>query len=127
MSRREMNCYKKISALTLGLALAVCALAADQVQVASGTLEGFTSPDKKIRIFEGIPYAAPPVGNLRWQPPQPTASWTGVRKATAFGSRCMQGNIFKDMIFRDPGPSEDCLTLNVWTPATSADEHLPVM
>jgi para-nitrobenzyl esterase len=127
MSRREMNCCKKISALTLGLALAVCALAADQVQVASGTLEGFTSPDKKIRIFEGIPYAAPPVGNLRWQPPQPAASWTGVRKATAFGSRCMQGNIFKDMIFRDPGPSEDCLTLNVWTPATSADEHLPVM
>jgi para-nitrobenzyl esterase len=127
MSRREISCCKRISALAFGFAFAVCAIAADQVQVASGTLEGFTSTDKKIRIFEGVPFAAPPVGNLRWQPPQPAPSWTGVRRATAFGSRCMQGNIFKDMVFRDPGPSEDCLTLNVWTPATSADEHLPVM
>lgn len=117
----------KALGLALGIALATCAIAADQVQTASGTLEGSTSPDKKIRIFEGIPFAAPPVGDLRWQPPQPVASWTGVRKATAFGPRCMQGSIFKDMIFRDSGPSEDCLYLNVWTPAASADEHLPVM
>ncbi len=122
-----MRCRTKTFGLALGLTLAACALAADQVQTASGTVEGFASPDKKVRIFEGIPFAAPPVGTLRWQPPQPVSSWTGVRKATAFGARCMQGRIFKDMIFRDPGPSEDCLYLNVWTPAASADEHLPVM
>lgn len=128
MAQRGMKSRRKGLGLALGLVMmASSVLAADQVQTASGTLEGLTSPDKKIRIFEGIPYAAPPVGNLRWQPPQPVASWQGVRKATSFGARCMQGSIFKDMIFRDPGPSEDCLYLNVWTPAASADEHLPVM
>ena len=117
----------RVAGLALGLMMAASAMAADQVQTVAGTVEGLTSPDKKIRIFEGIPFAAPPVGNLRWQPPQPAPSWTGVRKATAFGPRCMQGRLFKDMIFRDSGPSEDCLYLNVWTPAASADEHLPVM
>jgi para-nitrobenzyl esterase len=98
-----------------------------QVRTVSGTVEGTTSDDGKVQIFKGIPFAAPPVGDLRWKAPQPVAPWTGVRKATEFGARCMQGNIFGDMVFRDRGPSEDCLYLNVWTPSASAGAHLPVM
>jgi para-nitrobenzyl esterase len=107
--------------------LALPLAAADQVATDKGAVEGTASADSKIRIFKGIPFAAPPVGALRWKAPQPAASWTGVRKAVEFGSRCMQGHIYNDMIFRDPGPSEDCLNLNVWTPAASAQEKLPVM
>lgn len=110
-------------AILLALPLA----AADQVTTDKGVVEGTASADSKIRIFKGIPYAAPPAGALRWKAPQPAANWTGVRKATEFGSRCMQGHIYNDMLFRDPGPSEDCLYLNVWTPAASAQEKLPVM
>ena len=122
-----MRCVTKIAFLLLSLAVATGATAADQVRTASGIVEGFTSLDKKIRIFEGIPFAAPPVGNLRWRPPQSVSSWTGVRETTSFGSRCIQGQLSKGMVFRDPGQSEDCLYLNVWTPAKSADAHLPVM
>ena len=76
-----------------------------------------------VHAFLGIPYAAPPVGDLRWKPPAPAAKWTGVRKATEFGAHCMQGKVYGDMNFRDAGGSEDCLTLNVWVPAkTSASE-----
>jgi para-nitrobenzyl esterase len=102
-------------------------LASEQRQIDSGKIEGTRSPDGKIGIYKGIPFAAPPVGPLRWKPPQPVAHWGGVRKATEFGSRCMQGRVFSDMIFRDPGPSEDCLYLNVWTSAASASTKLPVM
>lgn len=97
------------------------------VRTASGAVRGKTSEDGKVRIFEGIPYAAPPVGPLRWRPPQPVRSWKGVRDATKFGARCMQGNVYGDMGFRDDGPSEDCLYLNVWTPAKDSHADLPVM
>ena len=80
-----------------------------------------------LRVFKGIPFAAPPVGPLRWQPPQPAAKWTEVRQATAFGNQCMQRRVFADMVFRASGMSEDCLFLNVWTPATRASERLPVL
>jgi len=80
-----------------------------------------------VRAFLGIPYATPPVDQLRWRPPMPPARWRGVRPATEFGSHCMQPTIYQDMIFRDPGISEDCLTLNVWTPATARTASLPVM
>lgn len=103
------------------------ARAADRVKVASGALEGMTVAHSNVRAFLGVPFAAAPVGKLRWRPPQPVQPWTGVRKAVAFGPRCMQRNIYSDMVFRDSGPSEDCLYLNVWTPAESASEHLPVM
>ena len=114
----------------VGLMLATTAVYAAlpaQVRTQSGLVEGMSSADRKVRVFEGIPFAAPPVGQLRWQAPQPVMPWDGVRKATAFGSRCMQAQIYSDMIFRDPGPSEDCLYLNVWTAAQSADANLPVM
>jgi para-nitrobenzyl esterase len=101
--------------------------ATGQVRTDAGSVEGSTSADGKVQIFKGIPYAAPPVGALRWKEPQPVPAWQGVRKTTEFGARCMQGNVFGDMVFRDAAPSEDCLYLNVWTPKTSADAKLPVM
>jgi para-nitrobenzyl esterase len=83
------------------------------------------STDAQIRIFKGIPYAAAPIGDLRWKEPQPAPSWEGVRDATEFGRQCMQGPIFGDIVFPQP-PSEDCLSLNVWTPAKPSG-RLPVM
>src|SRR2546430_11669774 len=96
-----------------------------QVKTETGIVEGKMQGSS--RAFLGIPYAAPPVGELRWKAPAPPATWQGVRDATKFGARCMQGNIFSDMVFRDAGPSEDCLMLNVWTPANVAKKKLPVM
>jgi para-nitrobenzyl esterase len=98
-----------------------------QVRTEAGLVAGSKSADGKVVIFKGIPFAAPPVGELRWKEPQPVSPWKGVRKATEFGARCMQARIFEDMVFRDAGPSEDCLYLNVWTPGTSAKTKLPVM
>lgn len=91
----------------------------------SGPIHGKESGDGAVRSFLGIPYAAPPLGPLRWKPPQPVMPWKEVRETTAYGSRCMQLDLMKSVIFLDPGPSEDCLTLNVWTPKEAA--KLPVM
>lgn len=99
----------------------------EQVRTANGVVEGVVSADGKVRTFKGIPFAAPPVGPLRWKAPQPAATWTGVRKAAEYGPRCMQGPIFADMIFHDNGPSEDCLYLNLWMPAAPTQPRLPVM
>jgi para-nitrobenzyl esterase len=97
------------------------------VKTANGLIEGVTSPQTGIRTFRGIPFAAPPVGDLRWKPPQPVANWEGVRRADQFGPRAMQLPMFGDMNFRSNGVSEDCLYLNVWTPAQSDQERLPVL
>jgi len=109
--------------------LATSARAADNLQVKTdkGKVQGKVSADGQVRTFLGIPFAAPPVGPLRWKAPQPAPKWKGVKDATNFGSRCMQPDIFHDMHFRDPGESEDCLTLNVWTPAKDKKAKLPVM
>ena len=96
-----------------------------RVKTALGVVEG--KQDGPVRAFLGIPYAAPPVDQLRWRAPMPAAKWKGVRAATEFGSHCMQPTIYADMIFRDPGISEDCLTLNIWTPAKDKKAKLPVM
>jgi len=95
------------------------------VKIDSGKVKGKSVGS--VRVFLGIPYAAPPVGNQRWKPPAPVKPWKGTRNATAFGSRCMQGAVYSDMVFLDPGISEDCLYLNVWTPAENASATLPVM
>ena len=101
------------------IALALPALAGPIVNAPAGSLEGKTDGD--IRVFEGIPYAAPPVGAARWTPPQPAASWTGVRPATSFGAACVQPVGGPPSIYTDPPAkmSEDCLYLNVWTPAAA--------
>lgn len=97
-----------------------------QVKTASGILEGVLEKSG-IRSFKGIPFAAPPVGALRWREPQPVANWQGVRKADQFGPRGMQAPIFGDMGFRSNGMSEDCLYLNVWAPTNKGKELLPVL
>lgn len=98
-----------------------------QIKTDKGKVEGAFTADGKVRAFKGILYAAPPVGDLRWKPPQPAARWKGVRDAKNFGLRCMQPALYEDMVFHDPGQSEDCLTLNVWTPAGAKPGSLPVM
>ncbi len=89
-----------------------------QVKTANGVVEGVLEKSG-VYSFKGIPFAAPPVGNLRWKEPQPAKNWNGILKADRFGPRAMQPPIFSDMVFRSNGMSEDCLYLNVWTSATS--------
>lgn len=97
-----------------------------QAKVVNGVLEG-TNEASGIRSFKGIPYAKAPVGDLRWKEPQPAKNWIGIRKADHFGANAMQKKIFGDMLFRSSGMSEDCLFLNVWSPAKSSAEKLPVL
>ena len=99
---------------------------AQPVGTAAGTVKGTTTADGKIRIFKGIPYAAAPVGENRWREPKPAPAWQGVRDALEFGAQCMQGQVFDDITFPRPA-SEDCLNLNIWTPAATANDRLPVM
>jgi len=96
-----------------------------KVKINNGLLEGITSSG--IHIFKGIPFAQPPVGDLRWKAPQPVQNWDGIRKADQFGPRAMQKALFGDMAFRSNGVSEDCLYLNVWTPAKISTDKLPVL
>ena len=104
------------------------AFAADRVKIANGALESTATPQNGVRIFKGIPFAQPPVGDLRWREPQPVRNWKGVRNADQFGPRCMQRTSpGADYWFRGNGMSEDCLYLNVWTPAKSGNERLPVL
>jgi len=103
------------------------AFAADQVKTANGIVNGTGKQKSGVREFLGIPYAAPPVGELRWKPPAAAKSWEGVREAVNFAPRCMQQPVFSDMVFRSRGMSEDCLYLNVWTPAAKKNEKLPVL
>src|SRR5690606_5140858 len=97
-----------------------------QVKVSNGTLEGVLEPSG-IRSYKGIPFAKPPVGDLRWKYPQPAENWTGIRKADQFGPKDMQVKVFGDRGFRSDGMSEYFLYLNVWTPAKSPTEKLPVL
>lgn len=96
-----------------------------QVKITSGLLSGQWESNG-VRVFKGIPYAAPPVGPLRWKEPQPVKGWQGIRPCTGFGDRPMQVHIWDDMVFRSKHNSEDCLYLNVWTGAKNAAARLPV-
>ena len=97
---------------------------AEPVAIDGGQIEG--SQIGKTRVFKGIPYAAPPVGPLRWRPPQPVPSWRGVRKATFQSPACPQSGSYPPDALQEP-TSEDCLTLNVWAPAIKSAGKLPVM
>jgi para-nitrobenzyl esterase len=100
---------------------------APHVTLSTGELEG-SSDANGVRSFKGIPYAEPPVGDLRWREPQPVKPWSGVRSARAFGNTPMQRKIWDDIIFRSKTMSEDCLYLNVWAPAASnAGDGHPVL
>ncbi|QMU31458.1 carboxylesterase/lipase family protein [Adhaeribacter radiodurans] len=101
-------------------------LSANQAKTANGLVEG-TQEKSGIRVFKGLPFAAPPVGEFRWREPQPVKNWSGVRPAKQFGPRAMQLAVFGDMGFRSNGMNEDCLYLNVWTPAKTGKEKLPVL
>jgi para-nitrobenzyl esterase len=109
------------------LILSLPAYAADTVKTANGVLEGTVDPATGIRMFKGVPFAQPPVGDLRWKEPKPPKDWTGVRKADQFGPRCAQRPVYGDMNFRSNGMGEDCLYLNIWTPAKSSKAKLPVL
>ena len=99
------------------------------VRVESGVLAGVCSTDQTVCCFKGVPYAQPPVGRLRWQPPQPPERWGGVRPAHTFGPRSIQPNRPDHAVgyFGPEAESEDCLYLNVWTAAREPGEQRPVM
>jgi para-nitrobenzyl esterase len=117
----------------LSLPLVLLALASSahadplRIETSQGKVQGTLTADGKVRAFKGIPYAAPPIGNLRWQAPQPPAHFHGTFAAKDFGPHCIQATSYPDMTFHDPGPSEDCLTLNIWAPAGAKKGSLPVM
>jgi para-nitrobenzyl esterase len=107
---------------------------ADRVCIDSGLIEGTAGSDPAVTIFRGIPYAAPPIGDLRWKPPQPVIPWTDVRKAHAFGNNAMQmtpapHSWWTEEFTARPelAVDEDCLTLNVWTDKTSTNGQRPVL
>src|SRR5574344_1201358 len=122
-----MRSMKKLLLSVSFIALFCIGLSAQeavQVNSSDGTLEGVN--ESGVKVFKGVPFAAPPVGDLRWKAPQPVQKWTGVRKADEFGPHPMQENIYGDMQFGTKKISEDCLYLNVWTPAKTMNEKLPV-
>jgi para-nitrobenzyl esterase len=100
------------------------ATVAKQVLTESGSVSGIRV--NGLSVYKGIPFAAPPVGDLRWRPPVHAAPWTGTRKADAFAPACMQVGVSMPGE-TPPAVSEDCLYLNIWTPAKTAHEHLPVI
>jgi para-nitrobenzyl esterase len=120
-------CAMTLAALSLGFSMTSYADPL-KVKTEQGKIQGKTINNGKVNAFLGLPYAAPPVGDLRWKAPEPPAKWKGARDATKFGAHCAQGRVFDDMIFQDSGPSEDCLSLNVYSPADAKDKSkLPVM
>jgi len=117
---------------TLLFAAAASAALNEPLRTDAGLLSGTAGKDTAVRVFKGIPFAAPPVGNLRWAAPKPPAHWDGVRKADEFGPMCMQGQPGGRGGRGGPGGpparmSEDCLYLNVWTAARSAGDKRPVL
>ncbi len=119
-------------------ALAVGAVAAQPratvapVKTTTGLVAGAPGLADGVTAYLGIPFAAPPVGDLRWRPPQPAAAWAGVRQATTFGTSCMQQTLgsrlpWTEEYMTQNDVGEDCLSLNVWTPATSGSAPLAVM
>ena len=117
----KMRCVAVAAAVLLASLLAA---SAETVKLDAGSISGVN--DRGVGVFRGVPYAAPPVGNLRWRAPRPVPSWEGVRPATEFGPDCIQPT---PRAGRNPGfrQDEDCLTLNIWTTTLADDVQQPVM
>lgn len=98
-----------------------------QVKTENGLIEGNYDTETGIQTYLGVPFAKPPTGQLRWKAPQPIDNWAGVKETKKFGPRPMQTVVFGDMKSRSAGVSEDCLYLNIWTPAKSNTKGLPVL
>jgi para-nitrobenzyl esterase len=128
--------FFQFPAVLAALALAGClSVPAESpvVKTMDGKVHGKLINNGQVFAFQGIPYAAPPVGGLRWKAPQPVATWKGTLDATTYGRHCAQNHVFEDMVFQDSATSadagsEDCLYLNVYVPASrTAKAKLPVM
>src|SRR5271167_3947723 len=120
MMIRMLNFRASVLALAALVPLSVASLSAaitEPVHIDSGALSGVAGLNPEVRVYEGVPFAAPPVGNLRWRAPKPVAKWEGVREANKFGANCLQraanGGGFPPNggIRPEPGMSEDCLYL----------------
>ena len=138
MHPRRTNSSSIVFPLAILLYGACAAIAAPKqiearpIQIDSGKVLGVLTADQKVIAYKGIPFALPPVQELRWRPPQPVSRWRHVLFARDFGAHCIQSGSYPDMVFHDSGPSEDCLTLNVWAPADAkplkkSGGGLPVM
>jgi para-nitrobenzyl esterase len=128
--RRRATWWHAVAWLSLFPALATAQLP-DPRQLESGQVAGVPGRDPTVRVYRGLPYAAPPVGELRWRPPQPPRGWTGVRVADRFAPACQQHVAGSRLpwtreFMHQGGVSEDCLYLNVWTAAPRADARRPV-
>jgi para-nitrobenzyl esterase len=114
-----------VAGIALAALSSVAQAASTAVRIDSGSLQGAVR--EEVLYFKGIPFAAPPVGNLRWRPPQPAQKWTAVRQAQQYGADCMQVPFPSDAAPLGVKPAEDCLYLNVWRPVKSTPhEKLPV-
>ena len=107
------------------IAVATAGAQIREAGVTGGRVSGVVTSG--IAAFKGIPFAAPPVGELRWKAPQPVPAWTGVKAATTFAPGCIQDVALAKLFGAPDAVSEDCLYLNVWTPAKAGSERLPVM
>jgi para-nitrobenzyl esterase len=121
-----LDCLRRVCGAAVAIAALTCSAPAqaaipEPVKVKSGLITGTPGRDASVTIYKGIPYAAPPIGALRWRTPQPAAPWQGVRKADTFGNPCPQAR-GKTIV-----GAEDCLFLNVWTGAASSTERRPVL
>jgi para-nitrobenzyl esterase len=124
----------KIASMLTGICLFYFSVAAQkessfpvQTTVENGVVEGLYDTKSGLQLYLGVPFAQPPVGSLRWKAPQPLVPWKGVLEAKVFGPRPVQAIVFGDMNSRSNGINEDCLYLNVWTPATRNTKGLPVL
>src|ERR1700720_2835281 len=129
----KLRALSAVIVLSVISALPVRAAIPEPVRVESGLVSGVPGAFPEIRIFKGLPFAEPPVGDLRWRPPQPAQKWEGVRASSAFSANCMQraagGGAFPPYggDRTATAMSEDCLYLNVYTGAASARDRRPVM
>ncbi|RPJ56329.1 MAG: carboxylesterase family protein, partial [Acidobacteria bacterium] len=122
-----MNRGSVLLCLAALLALPLAAAIQEPIKVDGGLVSGTPGWGWNVREFRGIPFAAPPVGNLRWRPPQPVKPWSGVKTTTEHGHDCAQLPFPGDAAPLGTPPAEDCLVLNVWRPAPRPAAKLPVM